>query len=104
MNSYCDDDDETLIVEAHEPSLKTARKDVCCDGTPFTGAAEQVSEWATAYALSRFKIGQEISIEEFHKALNEGLATQYMNSMVDLGLADAIWDETIGEVVIKFKS
>lgn len=98
------EDDDTFIVTEHT-SLETARKYVCFDtGLPFDSKEGQVSEWAMAYALGRFKIGEEITFNQLGAAINEGLITQQLNKLIDLGLVDAIWDEKQGEVVFKAKN
>ena len=92
-----------FIIQKHI-SIQKARKDICDDGvTPYKGKTDQISEWAAAFALSKFKINQRVSQKELEKAISEAVIQQTLDSMIQDGLVEAMWDEEKGDVVYRAK-
>jgi hypothetical protein len=92
---------EKFIVTAYK-SLTNASKVLNARGEPLQDENEP-SEWAVAYALLQFDIGQEITVEEFEKALTEGMIQQALSSLVDEGRVEMMWDEKRQDFVYKLK-
>ena len=90
------------IIEELTP-VEDARKDICDDGSPYTGKRDQVSEWAVAVGMAKFKIGQSVSEEELQKAIFEAVNQQNLDALVDMGLLTMTWDEKSGEPVYSAK-
>ncbi len=75
-----------------KPDLETARKDKKVDGTPYTGKEGEFSEWAFAFAMSKFELGEKITIEQYEQAIMEGITQQALNELVTKGLIKETWD------------
>jgi len=94
-----DTDDPEVFIVAEHISLESARKDIQYGtGEPYTGEADQLSEWQIARALADFEVGQEITMEQFHDAVNGAIFDQAVEGLIEKGMVDAVWDEEIEDM------
>lgn len=84
---------EYVVITEHIP-LAEARKNVIY-GTeePYLGKQETFSEWAMVAAFTNYQVGQAVDWDAFCKTLIECQTQQELNTLVELGLIDAVWDE-----------
>ena len=81
-----------VTIPEHIP-LEQARKDVCYGSEePFLDEIDQISEWAVVYAYTKYAVGEQVPEEAFYDAVNEGMATQTLNSLCEKGLVESYWD------------
>ena len=84
----------TFVVTEHIP-IESARKDIDY-GTnePFNFKnRDHISEWAMAVALSKFPIGNTVTMVEWRQAVCEALFDQEMDAQIEAGNAVAFWNE-----------
>ena len=74
------------IKEKH--SISQSRKDVeYGTGDPYDpNNPDSISEWAVAVAFSHYSIGDVVDSEELEEKIQEAMALQVLNQMVDDGL------------------
>jgi len=82
-------EDEDVYVIEHIPFIEDSPKDICVDGTPYTGERDQISKWASAVALNNFKVGDEVTEEEMEKALRMAMAQQTLDSLCEKGMIES---------------
>jgi hypothetical protein len=92
--------DKFIVTKYH--SLESASKILNSQGEPLRDDNEP-SEWAVAYALMQFDIGQEITEEDFCEKLNEAMIQQSLDSLVEDGRVEMLWDENRNDFVYKVK-
>lgn len=86
--------DQIEIVESMMIPIDTARKDVnWVDGTPYDANDEDhVSEWAMATVFARFKPGDMVDQDYMKELIYHAKIQQMLDSMVERGFMNAIWD------------
>jgi DNA-binding MarR family transcriptional regulator len=78
--------------------LEGASKTHTLAGEPYDEDNPQhFSEWAVAFALARFHIGDVIKEEVLHKLLSDAKTQQTVDSLVAKGLFEETWDPDKGE-------
>jgi hypothetical protein len=81
-----------FIVQEKKP-LSECRKDVTLTGEPLTSDNE-VSEWAAQYALQKYEIGDEISLDQLQQDLADAVTYQALQSLVEEGIVEESFDGT----------
>jgi len=78
-----------FTIQEHRP-LEGASKTHAPNGEPASDT--NPSEWAVAYCLQHFEIGQEVEEEEFYDKLAQAIIQQELDAMVANGELEAHWD------------
>lgn len=96
--------DEKVIIMEILP-LGEARKDIQY-GTeePYdANDPEQVSEWAVAFAMSHFRVGDEVFLSEINEKIQMGQLQQTLDDMVEDGIIECYFDEEENDLVYRAK-
>ena len=89
------------VIHEHIP-LETARKDVCHGtGEPYTGELDQVSEWAMAFALANFEVGEVVEEGAIADAIQNAIVQQTLDGLAEDGIVETLWDDVTGEPVYR---
>jgi hypothetical protein len=88
---------EVYVIE-EKYNLEASRKDVDTDGNPYDillqiDDSQSVSNWAIAYAMMPYRLGDRVPVMEFDNRLQVAVLQQYMDRMVELGYMVAVFDE-----------
>ena len=86
MNPFeSDEEDELSKVEIlHLKPLSECRKDLDIFGDPETKVGF-ISEWATYFAMSKYKVGDFVSCDELAMEFNYAMTQQGLDDLVDRG-------------------
>jgi hypothetical protein len=90
------DPNDEILIQKYIP-LSEARKDYNVEGFSFKD--KEVSEWALAFAISQFKVGDRVKVADFEEKVLEGVMQQILDDMCDRGLIRCSWSEEKGELV-----
>lgn len=95
-------EDEYFIIEEHIP-LDGANKsfNYGTDEPYDIQNDDHISEWALAWAMSHYKVGQSIPIKEFQEMCHRGKVQQLIDQQCELGLIEAVWNPKTCDVGYK---
>ena len=92
---------ENIIIQEHFP-IEKASKTLTLTGELISDLEDKkgaVSQWATAVALSKFKVGQRVTIEEFSAELHKAMILQMTDELVQKGLIEEMYDSDLNDSV-----
>jgi hypothetical protein len=96
MDDELTPEDEVMLES--KLNLADARKDVGNDDEPYdiledVDNPERCSEWAIAYAMAPYNVGDTLLASEWNDQLQVAIMQQYMDTMVELGYMEAVFTD-----------
>jgi len=92
--------EENYYTIQEKIDIASASKAKCFgSGKPYTGDLGQITEWAAAVALAKYKIGQSVSFTELTEAMEAAMIQQALLELSDKNLIDMSWDENKQDLV-----
>lgn len=79
-------------------NLETSEKDVDTNGRPYDILLQideynSVSNWAVAYAMIPYSVGDQVPVIEFDQRIQVAVLQQYMDRMIELGYMLAVLND-----------